>query len=139
MIEPSCRDSECSAGQMETIVKEISTQECRELIRRESGREHDPPAAGRELVILDVRTAGEYSSGHIAGAINIDYRSSSFEDQLSMLDRDVAYILYCRTGVRSLKALQIMKGMGFSEIYNLTEGLAGWKRDGGETISSRKV
>ncbi|MCU0637631.1 MAG: rhodanese-like domain-containing protein [Methanothrix sp.] len=77
---------------------------------------------------------GEYSSGHIASAINIDYRSPSFEDQLSMLDRDVAILLYCRMGVRSLKALQIMKGMGFSEIYNLTEGLVGWKRDGGETV-----
>ncbi|MGV8175273.1 MAG: rhodanese-like domain-containing protein [Methanothrix sp.] len=134
MIEPSCRESDCSAGQMETIVKELSPQECRDLIGRKSGWEHDPPAAGRELVILDVRTAGEYSSGHIAGAINIDYRSPSFEDQLSMLDRDVAILLYCRTGVRSLKALQIMKRMGFSEIYNLTEGLVGWKRDGGEIV-----
>jgi rhodanese-related sulfurtransferase len=134
MIEPSCRDSDRSAGQMETIVKEISTQECRELIRRKSGWKHGSPAPGRALVILDVRTAGEYSSGHIASAINIDYRSPSFEDQLSMLDRDVAILLYCRMGVRSLKALQIMKGMGFSEIYNLTEGLVGWKRDGGETV-----
>jgi rhodanese-related sulfurtransferase len=136
MIVTSLRASNSSARERETLVNQLSPQECRELLKRRFSHEQNFPSGGSMLVILDVRSAEEYCSGHIPGAINIDYRSPSFEDQLSRLDRDKAHLVYCRTGVRSQKALPIMKRMGFSEIYNLTRGIADWQREGGETVSS---
>lgn len=70
-------------------------------------------------IILDVRTAEEYQSGHLKGARNIDFLSSDFKDQLSSLDKNKKYVLYCRSGNRSGQASYIMKKMGFPNSENL--------------------
>jgi uncharacterized protein len=118
------------------IIKDISPLEGRHLIKRQSSRpeESSNSPSTRPLIILDVRTAKEYLSGHLRDSINIDFRSPSFQDQISLLDRDAAYLLYCRTGIRSRKALLIMSSMGFREIYNLSQGIEQWKREGGELV-----
>lgn len=74
-------------------------------------------------VILDIRTPEEYSQMHIKGAINIDYYTADFKIRLDALDKDIPYFLYCRTGNRSGKALQIMKDAGFKKIYHLQSGI----------------
>jgi rhodanese-related sulfurtransferase len=135
MMDTPLRASNSSARERETLVSQLSPQECRELLKQRSSLEQNFPSDVSMLVILDVRSAEEYCSGHIPGAINIDYRSPSFEDQLSGLDRNKAHLVYCRTGVRSQKALPIMKRLGFSEIYNLTRGIVDWQREGGEIVS----
>jgi rhodanese-related sulfurtransferase len=81
-------------------------------------------------MILDVRTAQEYCSGHLSGSINLDFRSASFADELARLDRSKPYLVYCRTGVRSGRATALMKSLGFREIYDLAGGIAGWQREG---------
>ena len=86
-------------------------------------------------MILDVRTAQEYSSGHLKDSINLDFRSPSFADELAMLDRGNAYLVYCRTGVRSGRAAALMKSLGFRELYDLAGGIAGWQREGFEIVS----
>lgn len=70
-------------------------------------------------VILDVRTADEYQSGHLKGARNIDFYSSNFKDQLSRLDKNKNYVVYCRSGNRSGQASNLMKKMGFASAENL--------------------
>lgn len=118
------------------IIRELSSSECKTLIERQSRPQkwNDSPSS-KHLVILDVRTAQEHQSGHIKDSINIDFRSPSFRDQISLLDRDAAYLLYCRTGVRSRKTLLLMSSMGFVELYNLSQGIVQWKIDGGEVVS----
>jgi rhodanese-related sulfurtransferase len=135
IMDTPLRASDSTTRKLETIVNQLSPQECRELLKRMSSLEQNSRSGGSALVKLDVRSAEEYRSGHIPGAINIDYRSPSFEDQLAGLDREKAHLVYCRTGVRSQKALPIMKRLGFSEIYNLTKGIAEWQREGGEIVS----
>ncbi len=72
-----------------------------------------------EAVVLDVRTPEEFASGHLAEAENIDFRAADFRDQVSKLDRDQTYYLYCRTGNRSGQASEIMRELGFTSLYNI--------------------
>ena len=120
----------------ERIVKQLCPAECRDLIERLSGPQYGDTSSDRRcLVILDVRTLQEYRSGHLNGSINLDFRSTSFADELDVLDRGNAYLVYCRTGVRSGRAAALMKSLGFREIYDLAGGIAGWQREGFEIVS----
>ena len=77
-------------------------------------------AAG--VVIIDVRTAGEFNEGHITNAINIDVQSSSFDSDIAALDTNVTYALYCRSGNRSGIAAGKMSDAGFTSILNAQVG-----------------
>jgi rhodanese-related sulfurtransferase len=76
--------------------------------------------------ILDVRTAGEFNSGYIDGAVNIDYYSKSFKTELAKLDKNKPVFVYCKSGGRSSKAMNIMNEMGFLNVYNLLGGYSNW-------------
>ena len=71
------------------------------------------------LIMLDVRTAEEYSSGNIPNSINIDVLSSDFKSKIELLDKNKEYLIYCRSGNRSAIASSIMATNGFIKIYNL--------------------
>jgi rhodanese-related sulfurtransferase len=77
-------------------------------------------AAG--VVIIDVRTAGEFNEGHITNAINIDVESMQFDAEIAALDKDVTYALYCRSGNRSSIAAGKMSDAGFTSILNAQVG-----------------
>ena len=76
---------------------------------------------------LDVRTPKEYVEGHLKGSINMNYFDKDFKDQLGKLDKAKPVYVYCHSGGRSSKAMSIMKSQGFTTVYNLTGGYAGWK------------
>ena len=87
-------------------------------------------AAPAGLVVLDVRTPAEFTDGHLADAINIDFYEADFADSLKALDRDVPYVLYCRSGNRSATAAQIMRDLGFTEVYEVDGGILAWVQAG---------
>ena len=62
----------------------------------------------------DLRTAAEYSQGHIAGAINIDVESAGFETAVSQLDKSKTYLVYCHSGRRSAIAADHMHSDGLT-------------------------
>lgn len=76
-------------------------------------------ADSSNFIVLDVRTAEEYSTGHIKNSSNIDFLKSDFKEQVLKLDKTKSYKLYCRSGNRSAKALSLMKSLGFTDIENL--------------------
>jgi rhodanese-related sulfurtransferase len=82
------------------------------------------------VVILDVRTPGEFMTGHIQGAQNIDFESGSFESQIESLDKNGTYAVYCRSGNRSGQAVKVMQDAGFKNIYNLNGGVIDWANSG---------
>ena len=71
-----------------------------------------------ETVILDVRTPGEFASGHLEGAINIDVQAGDFDAVVGGLDRDLAYVVYCRSGNRAAAAIDRMSALGFTSLQN---------------------
>jgi len=77
--------------------------------------------------IVDVRTIGEFSQGHISNAQNIDVRSSDFQQNVAKLDKNKAVFVYCLSGGRSASAMNILSSMGFKEIYNLSKGIISWR------------
>lgn len=68
-------------------------------------------------IILDVRTAGEFNSGHIKGAINIpvDQLSRSLQ---KLKDKNRAVITCCASGMRSASAKSILKSNGYTNVHN---------------------
>ena len=82
------------------------------------------------VVVLDVRTAGEFASGHIENAINIDVESSDFDSQIAKLDKKVEYAVYCHSGRRSGIASDKMVNSGFEKVTNLNGGIQAWQSAG---------
>ncbi|MDH3248929.1 MAG: rhodanese-like domain-containing protein [Acidimicrobiia bacterium] len=83
-----------------------------------------------DLVVLDVRTPEEFAAGALPGAILVDINGPSFTDEVSELDTDLPYLVYCRSGNRSAAAVEIMEDLGFGEIYELTNGVQAWVASG---------
>lgn len=69
--------------------------------------------------IIDVRTPDEYASGHVDGAVNIDWEGATFADEVAALDKNGTYLLYCRSGNRAGQAKAAMEQMGFTNVTNL--------------------
>ena len=66
--------------------------------------------------IVDVRTSGEYASGHIKGSLNIPL--AALGSQMSKLKKDKPVITCCASGMRSSSAKAMLKSNGFTEVHN---------------------
>ena len=86
--------------------------------------------APEDLVVLDVRTAEEFAAGHIDGAVQVDFYSPDFADQLAQLDPTVPYVVYCRSGNRSGQTLPIMESLGFASASDVEGGILAWQASG---------
>ena len=83
--------------------------------------------ADLDAVVLDVRTEDEFNEGIIPNAVNIDINSGQqFVNAVEALDQNKNYFVYCRSGMRSAKACEIMDQLGFKNAYNLSGGMIGW-------------
>ena len=106
----------------EAKIKNIKTKNAYKLIENNK--------KNKNFVILDIRTAQEYSSSHIENSINIDYYLTDFEENIDKLDRDKTYFVYCRSGNRSGRSMSIFKKLGFQDVYNLSGGITKWIKKG---------
>ena len=101
--------------------KNISPEEANKMIGEK----------GNGLLILDVRTPGEYNNdGHIKGSrlIPINVLETKLKEIVSFKDKDI--LVYCKVGGRSSKASSILINKGFKNIYNMSGGIDEWKRLG---------
>ncbi len=81
--------------------------------------------------LLDVRTAGEYQSGHLKNALQADWNNQEqFVDRIKYLDKSKPILVYCASGVRSGNAAKYLAGIGFTNVKNLKGGLNAWKLEG---------
>jgi len=104
-----------------TTINNLNTKEGYELIENNK--------TNPDFVILDVRTPKEYNSGHIENSVNIDYEAANFKEEVSKLDKNKTYALYCRSGRRSVASSDIMAELGFEHI-NQFGGIKQWKEAG---------
>jgi rhodanese-related sulfurtransferase len=107
-------------------VEDLSPKEAAALIGRDGSR--------KGVIVLDVRTPQEYRDGHIPGAVLIDYNAGGFREEVNRLDREREYIVYCRTGNRSSKAVGILRELGFRSIRHLRGGILEWMDEGLSTV-----
>jgi rhodanese-related sulfurtransferase len=96
-------------------VKNVSGEDAAKLIRDT-----------KNLVIIDVRTRGEYQSGHINGSKLMPV--SEIGSRISELEkfRDKPILVHCASGGRSPKAVNVLLKNKFGPIYHMNHGLAGF-------------
>ena len=86
--------------------------------------------------ILDVRTAGEYRSGHIKNSLQADWlNKSQFSDRIQYLDKNKPLLVYCASGMRSGQAAKWLLDKGFTDVQNMKGGLTSWKLEGKPVVS----
>lgn len=77
--------------------------------------------------ILDVRTAGEYQSGHIANALQANWLDpKEFKNRTQHLDKSKMIYIYCQSGGRSASAQAALMEAGF-KVVNLEGGMSNWR------------
>ena len=92
----------------------------------------DALSKGDEILVYDVRTAGEYEQGHIPGAINIPV--DVIAEKIPVTDKNAFIVVYCRSGGRSGTARRTLAKIGYANIADFG-GVSNWK---GELISGAK-
>lgn len=75
--------------------------------------------------IVDVRTAAEYKSGHIPGAVNMDVKGADFDTKSASLDKSRPVAVYCRSGARSKTAARKLAENGY-QVIELDRGITNW-------------
>ena len=76
-------------------------------------------------VVLDVRTADEFATGHIRNAINLPVDEIASQARYVLPDTDALILVYCRSGVRSLNAVWALIDMGYTRVYDFG-GIIDW-------------
>jgi rhodanese-related sulfurtransferase len=80
----------------------------------------------KKYPLIDLRTPEEFVKGHIENALNIDFNSSDFSAQISNLNKEHYFLIYCSAGGRSNKAASLMESLGFKKVYELKGGYRNW-------------
>ena len=113
----------CATQSTEAAYRQITMEEAVAMMDEETG-----------YIILDVRTAQEYSEKHIPGAINITNESIGTEDIPELPDKDQLILVYCRSGNRSKQASEKLVKLGYTNIVEIG-GINSWS---GETVTGEK-
>ncbi len=85
-----------------------------------------------DIFILDVRTQEEYDAGHIMNSTLIPLETLT--TQLNEIPKDKKILVYCRSGIRSAQASEILVNNGFKNVYNMNGGIEAWIKSGFETV-----
>ena len=124
LLFPSCSSS--TAQQESVIADEIDAVAAKTMIEDNSGNEN--------FVILDTRSVREYEGDHLRNSIFINFSAPDLKEQVLKLDKNTIYLIYCHSGGRSGMIQNFMKKNGFTETYNLKDGIVSWKSEGFETV-----
>lgn len=82
-------------------------------------------------ILVDIRTPEEYSEGHLKGAVNINFFDENFATNFeNQFDKNDTIYIYCKSGGRSTKAVQLLEGMGFNNLIHLDGGMLRWVKSG---------
>lgn len=74
-------------------------------------------------IIIDVRSPQEYREGHVDGAISIPDYQIKKEIEKKIQNKDELIVVYCTTGHRSQKTQRMLENMGYTNVYNVYEGI----------------
>lgn len=102
------QSNESKTSDIPAVGKNISAAELKQMIE-----------SGEDIYLIDTRTASEYASGHLKGAVNIP--SDRISTKLSQIPTDRKVVLYCESGTRSVSTATYLRGKGFDNIYAVTD------------------
>jgi rhodanese-related sulfurtransferase len=84
--------------------------------------------ANKNIYLLDVRTPQEFSQGRLVGSVLIPI--GEFELRISEVPKNRTVIVYCAVGSRSKPVAAFLSRQGYKDVYNMTDGIVGWYRNG---------
>ncbi len=87
----------------------------------------------KNTLIIDVRTPEEVVEGHLPGSVNINFLGENFAQEIDVLNKKNTYLVYCKTGIKSRKAADLMQKAGFKHVYMLEGGYTEWTQAGKPT------
>lgn len=106
-----------TATQVWAAEKDISAREAKALLDR-----------NKNIYLLDVRTPQEYSQGKLAGSVLIPI--GEFERRIREVPKNKTIVVYCAVGSRSKPVANFLSRQGYKDVYNMTDGIVGWYRNG---------
>jgi len=115
LVPPLFADSS-SQKNAESAAKHVNPSEAQKLI------------AEKKVIVLDIRTPGEFKTAHIAGATNIDFLAPDFEARIDQLDANKSYLVHCASGGRSTHSLPVFHKHHFELLYHLDGGIKAWEK-----------
>ena len=89
---------------------------------------HARGESGTAPVVIDVRTADEYASGHVPGAINIPF--DQVAQRIAEIETPQGVALYCMVGPRARRGESALLAAGYERVFHLEGGLAAWQAAG---------
>ncbi|MCF6247376.1 MAG: rhodanese-like domain-containing protein [Desulfobacula sp.] len=107
----------CSNATQNNTYKNINAKQAFELIQDE------------DILILDVRTKGEYAKGHIKNSVLIPVQVLNTDYIKIKTYKKSKILIYCRSGSRSVTASKILLKKGFIHLYNMTGGIKDWSKN----------
>ncbi len=84
--------------------------------------------SNKAVFLLDVRTQQEYSQGRLNGSVLIPI--GELERRINEVPKDKTILVYCTVGGRSRSAATILAKRGYKDVFNMSDGIAGWYRNG---------
>ncbi|MHB0976838.1 MAG: rhodanese-like domain-containing protein [Candidatus Aquicultorales bacterium] len=110
---PSNSENQAATTGVGSGYQDVSPEEAKALIDKGN------------VAIVDVRTDWEFKQGHLEDAELIP--DTEIAGKLSEIPKDKPVLLYCATGSRSAAAAALLSGKGYTNIYNMTGGIAQWR------------
>lgn len=104
----------CGSSTNEPTTTAITTTELEQRMK-------DKP----DSIYIDVRELNEFSEGHIEGMINMPL--STLESNYKELPLDKEIVVICRSGARSMQAINILETTGYEKLVNVEGGMLDWK------------
>lgn len=106
----------CRRGRVESPVEEVTPRLLKSRLD-----------AGSEIVLLDVREPFEYALCHIEGTTLIPM--GELERRVGELSAEKDIVVYCHSGIRSARAVNFLKSLGFKKALNLKGGIDAWAEE----------
>ncbi|MEH6475965.1 MAG: rhodanese-like domain-containing protein [Sneathiella sp.] len=120
-----------------TVAEEIGKVQKNSVLNVTASDAHKLISLKPEMIILDIRTSVEFKLGHIKGAKNIDFYAPNFKDLIAELDPEKVYLVHCRSGNRSTKAMPTLQSAGLHHIVHMNKGFKAWKSQGLQVVRNQ--
>ncbi|HEX8749288.1 MAG TPA: rhodanese-like domain-containing protein [Pyrinomonadaceae bacterium] len=105
-----------------TRINEVTVEEARERLKANTGAR-----------LIDVREDNEWQAGHARGAEHLGKGIIERDIEVQVPDKDTELILYCGGGYRSALATDMLRKMGYRNVYSMAGGWKTWKESGAPT------
>ena len=84
----------------------------------------------KDVVLIDVRTKEEYDKAHIQNAVLMDFKQTTFPDEIAKMDRDKRYLVYSGNDNKSANTIELMKELRFKNTHYIIGGIDEWENKG---------